>query len=278
MPDVASANPIGAALEGAAGVGELITGLINSGKSKREAAELEKTRPKYNISPSAKSEVSLAESELGNGLGAEATRGYETGLDKDFSNSLSTILKGGGSVNDVGSLYGNNQDARGKLAMMKENVRLNQISNLTSAWKNYTDQTDKQFQYNVDAPWKDKAQAVAEARKGSQGQIWNGINTAGSAAMNYSEEKNGANQYGNYLNPKSTASQGGGSPTLQYNDPTFNVAQDNPTSFSGNTGNNLLWSNTDIQGNGSQVTPRPMNTNVPNNNPPMPDWSDWRKF
>ena len=51
---------------------EAVIGLIKSGDAKDEAKLLEESRPKRQISAFAKDELSLAESELANGMSAAA--------------------------------------------------------------------------------------------------------------------------------------------------------------------------------------------------------------
>lgn len=165
------------------GVVEGAIGLINAGKTKREAAELASTRPQYQISPLAGQDLSLAQSELSNGSSA-GERAYSTLDNQQFSNSVSAILKGGGDVNSIGEVYGNGQEGRLKLAAMRDSLRLNRINNLTRASEENQQEQQTAWQLNKFAPWEDRAQANAAARTGAQGQIWNGINTAGSGAIN----------------------------------------------------------------------------------------------
>jgi hypothetical protein len=179
---------------GVLGLGETVVGLINSGKAKREAARLQGLRPKFKESPYYKDALSLAESELSTGMSAGAQTAYEQGADRDLSTSLNAILQGGGSVNNVAQVFDQSQQGRQRLAMMKENLRLNQINNVVQAQQLREDQREKAFQFNEWAPWADQAQAAAEARKNASNMIWHGIDTAGSAVMNIFGRKEGQRQ------------------------------------------------------------------------------------
>jgi hypothetical protein len=180
----------------ALGAAELTAGLIKDAKAKKDAKALkaEEDANKYQIGQQSKDELKLAQSELAQGgMSAQAEQAYKAQNDAQLSSSLSTILKGGGNVSDVGKLYGASNEGLQKLAIIKDQLRSNKIQNLISAQHNMSDQQDKQFEYNVAAPERDRAQAIAGARTGAQQEISSGINTAGSALMsgiqNAHEEK-----------------------------------------------------------------------------------------
>jgi hypothetical protein len=201
MPE--GVNPLSlasSAIQIGAGIGETAAGLIGAGKLKREAAALQKSRPVYNINPNVGNEVALSESELANGMGADATKAYEQGIDKDLSSSLDAILKSGGSANNIADVFDNSQEGRQRLAIMKDNLRLNQINNLVNSYRNQTNETDKAFQFNEYAPWADKVQANAEARKAKQQMVWNGINTIASGGMNLTSQLSDDNKFNDYFN------------------------------------------------------------------------------
>ncbi len=135
-------------------------------KLEQQAKEQEKLRPKIGRDQNADYNLNLVESELANGMSARAEKAYNDASDRQFSSGLGAILRGGGDVNSVGSLYGAGEDGRLKLAMMRDSNRLNQISNVLNQSK-YVDERNyvTPWQVNIDAPWKDKTQAIAEARR-----------------------------------------------------------------------------------------------------------------
>jgi hypothetical protein len=201
----------GLVIAGTIGLAETAIGMINAGKAKKKAAQLAASRPKYQESPYIKDELSLAESELSTGMSGAASNAYEQGIDRDLSSSLNTILKGGGSVNNVAEVFGQSTQGRQRLALMKENLRLNQVNNLVRAQQDSTEQREKAFQFNQWAPWADQSQANAQARTAAQGQIMSGINTIGSAGMGYLNKVGGQKQLNDTLQTNSnSASQGGG--------------------------------------------------------------------
>ncbi len=199
---------ITAGISGAVGLAKSITGAINNKKAKKEARELEANRPKYQISDLAKKDLSLAESEVGaGGLSATAENAYNNLNNKQFSASLGAILRGGGSVNNVADVFSANDEGRQRLALLSDQMRLNKIDRLSQSRKQMMEQEDKAFMYNVDAPWKDKAQAASQSRQQAQKDIWGGIDTAAGAAMGFFGNQYNQKQYDNYFNQ---GQQGGG--------------------------------------------------------------------
>lgn len=188
------------AIPAALGAAQLVSGIIGGNKAKKEAERLARERPTYNISPYATQAVSLAESELGNGMSAEASRAYEEGLNRDLTTSIDAILKGGGSVNNIGDVFDRSAMGRSRLAQMQDQLRLNQINNLRSAYQNMQEQQDKAFQINQYAPFADAAQANSIARQNANSNIWGGINTLGSAATGFLGGLNQQQGYNNYFN------------------------------------------------------------------------------
>ena len=183
------------AIQTGVGLAQSVLGLINSGKAKKEAEQLEKTRPKRSISPYAKDELSLAESELASGMGAEAKQAFQEGIDRSLSSSLGATLKYGGGVNMVGQLYDQSVQGQQRLAALEENIRLNQVSNVIQAYRNMTNELDTNFQFNEFAPWADKAQANAQARQQSANMVMSGVDTATSGAMSFWEDQNAKRDY-----------------------------------------------------------------------------------
>lgn len=177
-------DPVSLGIQTGLGAAQSIVGLINSKKAKKEAEQLKRTRPKYDISPEAKQGLSLTESELATGMSAKAEKAYNDIADRQFSTSLDAILKSGGSSNNISDVYSGSQQGRQNLAVMKDQLRMNQIQNLLNQQRYMQEQEDKQWQVNVDAPWKDAAQANSAARQQAQSMIWNGIGQVSSGAMN----------------------------------------------------------------------------------------------
>lgn len=201
-------DPVSEGVQVALGLGEDIAGFVNKGNAKAEAAELARTRPKYQIQKEFGENVDLASSELSNGMSADAKRTYDNQATGSESNSLSAILKGGGGVNSVGAIYGAGESGRENLSVIRDNMRLNQIQNLIAQRQAMAQEKTTQWQVNEYDPWKDKAQANAEARKGADDQIWGGLGTIGSGVMQAAQNNHEETMYGLKNPTTSTPSQG----------------------------------------------------------------------
>lgn len=175
------------------GLGEGVVGLINAAKTKQIAGQLAANRPQYQISPLTGQDLSLAKSDLANGMSDSASRAYNDLNNAQFSSSIGATLRDGGDVNDIGSIYGSNQDGALKLAQMKDQLRLQNVNNYLKTSQNMQDAEQTQWQVNKFAPWQDKVQANAAARQAAQQEISNGLNAFGSGignAGNAVSEKN----------------------------------------------------------------------------------------
>jgi len=214
----------------ALGVAQTVTGLINSGKTKREAARLAASRPKLEASPYLNDQLSLAQSELSNGMSGAAENAYEQGLSRDVSSSLDAILKGGGDVNNVAEIFDRSTVGRQRLALMKENLRLSQINNLVNAQGAMENQRQQMFQFNEAAPWFDAARANAQGRQKAQDMIWGGLQTVASGAMSAGQSASAQNDLNNYFQSGQQGNGYNGNP--QYSQvqqvPNYNGAVQSP--------------------------------------------------
>jgi len=193
---------ISAGIQAGIGVVDTAVGLINKGKARREANRLARSRPQYAIDKGYGQNLDLAESELaGGGLSATAENAYNQLQDKQFSSSLDAILKGGGTATNVADVYGQGQEGRLRLAQLSDQMRLSKINNVMKSREQLADEEDKKFMYNVDAPWKNAVQANSAARQGADAQIWSGIQTVGSAGMQFADQQGQKKQQNDYLNP-----------------------------------------------------------------------------
>lgn len=181
------------------GTAQAAVGLINSRKTKREAARLAASRPKLEASPYLDDQLSLAQSELSSGMSGAAESAYEQGLSRDVSSSLDAILKGGGDVNNVAEIFDRSAVGRQRLALMKENLRLSQINNLVNAQGAMENQRQQMFQFNEAAPWFDAARANAQGRQKAQDMIWGGLQTVASGAMSAGQSAGAQNDFNNYF-------------------------------------------------------------------------------
>jgi hypothetical protein len=183
----------------AVGVGTAAYGVVKGAKAKKEAKRLAASRPEEKASPYLDDQLSLAKSELSNGMSGAAENAYEQGLSRDVSGSLDAILKGGGDVNNVAEIFDRSAVGRQRLALMKENLRLSQIGNLVNAQNAYGNQQQQMFQFNEVAPWMDAARATAQARQGAENMTWSGIQTVGSGVAGYLQGRKGKTELDNYF-------------------------------------------------------------------------------
>lgn len=183
----------------ALGLAQTVTGLINSKKTKREAARLAASRPKLESSPYLDDQLSLAQNELSNGMSGAAENAYEQGLSRDVSSSLDAILKGGGDVNNVAEIFDRSAVGRQRLSLMKENLRLSQINNLVNAQGAMENQRQQMFQFNDWAPWADASRANAASRQKAQDMLWGGLQTVASGVMSAGQSAGAQNDLNNYF-------------------------------------------------------------------------------
>jgi len=166
---------------------DIVSGEIKKGKSKKQAAAQQATRPKVTPSPYYRDDLSLAENELATGVPAKVAQAYEEGGDKDLSSGAAAILAHGGSVNDIGSLFNNRQEGRLRYTMLADQIRMQQLERLSRARRLAEEDRLQSFQFNKWAPWADDTQAVALAREDAENQIQAGINTGAQAGTVYAK-------------------------------------------------------------------------------------------
>lgn len=244
MPGVDPFSLATSATQFGLGALEGVLGLSAAAKAKKEAAALEASRPKYTVNPNVQSEVSLAQSELSNGMSADAETAYNEGIDRDLSTTLDALLKSGGTPNNISQTFDSSEIGRQKLAMMKDQLRLNQVNSLVSAYRNQSSEGDKAFEFNQWMPWADKAQANAAARENANKQIFGGLNTAGSAIMNFGSQQSQANLFDKYFGNKkiTTSNNTLQMPPIDLNDITGGLSGNASTLIGGNPFNNSFVS------------------------------------
>lgn len=197
-----SPSMIAGIAQGAIGLGTTLFAGSKLKKAEEEAARLQKERPNYAITPESQFEQSLAESELANGMSAEAEAAYENSAERDIAASLDAMLKTGGSSGNIADIFSASNESRQKLALLKDQLRLRQVGNVVDAYRNMTEQRDKEFQVNKDAPWKDAAQANADARKAAAALQMQGFNTFAGGGANYLSGMSDQNTYTDFWKPK----------------------------------------------------------------------------
>lgn len=205
---------ISAAAQAGAGVVQGVTGIIQTAQAKKMAKN--NKRPTYKIQQENFNNQELIESRAGQGLSDAALQVLQQNNQRGLSASLDAVLAGGGSVNNVGDLYGNFSDGVSKMALIDEEMRTRNIQNLIAQNQSMAAEKDKAWQVNVWAPYADKAQAAAVLQKQGSDNIWKGVNSvlgAGqSAAAGGLFKKEADNVYGNSGVTGATASNGSAAP------------------------------------------------------------------
>lgn len=204
-------------IAGGIAAAKTVTGLVNRGRAKKEAERLARSRPQYSIDEGYGQNLDLAESEASTGLSATAENAYNQLADKEFSTSLDAILKSGGTATNVADVYGQGQEGRLRLAQLSDQMRLSKINSLMKAREDMAEQQDKKFEFNEWRPWADASQANAEARRGSDEQIWSGLQSLGSTAMQFADQQSQQKQYNDYL--KTIGGNKGSTNTSTYTPP-----------------------------------------------------------
>lgn len=184
----------------AVAAGTAIYGGVKQAKAKKEARKLAANRPVAEESPYTRDELQLTKANLANGMSGEAVNAYEQAGDRDLSNSLNTILMGGGDVNNVAELFDRSQAGRTRLLLMRENLRMNNVNNYVNSLRNSTGEEQMRFKYNEVAPWADQAQANAAARQQGEQMMFSGITSAASGIAGELANANRAREYNNYFN------------------------------------------------------------------------------
>ena len=179
----------------AIGFGTAAVGFFKEKSAEKTAKKLAANRPTLKDSPYMNDQLSLAESQLSTGMSADAKATYEQDMDRSLSSSLQAVLKGGGNPNNIGEIFASDTQGRQRLALMKDNLRLANIDRLTRAQDAAEELREKQFQVNVDAPWKDSAQATAASRQGAENMMWSGLSTGVAGIMKGAEEARSTNAY-----------------------------------------------------------------------------------
>lgn len=183
-------------------------GIAKDAKANSKAKELANNRPQIKSSPYTADELALSKSELANPMSADTDRFLKEQQDSDTSNSISAILKGGGDVNNVAQIFDGSQRGNQRLALMKENLRLNKINNFMNTSRNAEQERQQQFQFNQWAPWADQAQANSAAKQGAQATISSGVNTLASGVVGGLSNEYNRKTMNDYLNK--TGGSGGG--------------------------------------------------------------------
>lgn len=182
-----AAQPYAALASAAGSVIGGVMQMIQSGKEKREARNLEKNlvRPLATIQKPILDNQALAESLGSQGLSDQALEVYRSSSDRKLGNSVNAILMGGGSVNNIADLYDTSQQNDQHIALLEEEVRQKNMQNLMKQNETLAGEQEKKWMINEYAPYQDTKQLIAQLKNQSNQNKWGGINTMIGGLTNY---------------------------------------------------------------------------------------------
>lgn len=169
-------------------IGMAVKGASDQAKARR--IQSNNQRPTYNIAPEEKRNQELAEYNSGFGLSEGAKQYYMNNAERGLSSGIDAILKGGGDMNNIGSLYGTFNDSNTRLAMIDDQRRMDNLRQLMNQNRSMRDEKDKSFQFNEYAPYADTAKAASELYSTGSQWISQGVNTGFKAVSTYAEGSN----------------------------------------------------------------------------------------
>lgn len=155
----------------------IIGGMVNTSKANAEANYLERTKPVKKTSQFDRDALAQSESDLANPLSAETEQAYEDNQDRSLSSSISAILKGGGSVNNIADMYGNTAQGRQQLAIVRDNIRMKKVDEYLKQLDKMAQEEEKNWLTNEYGPYINKIKAVAEAKKAAAEQTAKGLDS-----------------------------------------------------------------------------------------------------
>lgn len=154
-------------------------GLVNKSKANAEGNYLERTKPVKKTSQFDRDALSLTESDLANGISAEADQAYNDTEDRSLSSSISAILKSGGSANDIGTTYNSSAEGRQSMSIMRDNLRMKKVDEYLKQLDNMAQEEEKNWLTNEYGPYINKVKAVGEAKKAAAEQTAKGLDSLG---------------------------------------------------------------------------------------------------
>jgi len=154
-------------------------GMVNTSKANAEGNYLERTKPVKKTSQFDRDALNMAGSDLANGMSAETEQAYDDTDARGLSSSISAILKGGGSVNNIADMYGNSLQGRQQMAIVRENMRMKKMETYLSELDTVAEEEEKNWLVNDYGPHINKLKAVGEAKKAAAAQTAKGLDSLG---------------------------------------------------------------------------------------------------
>lgn len=172
-----------AGLGAALGAGQAIYGASQKKKYQRQLDALSANMPKYQTPAEEAYMVNLAESRANQGMGAGARQQLQNNADRTLSTLSNAALMGGADANSLASLAEKVQSGYNQNAIYDDQVRLQNLNNLSNAWARQSANKDKEWQINQYQPWKNKMAAVNQQLLGAVNMQNAGMSQLGSGLM-----------------------------------------------------------------------------------------------
>lgn len=228
----------------------LILGLAQMGYGAYQKSQAKKAYnaigdANYDISQMYYDNVGLAENQAQTGYSAEAKDYYTQALQQGLSNSTSSILQAGGTINDFNKAYTNYTEGLQKFAVADTTLKQSNIGKLFEARSALAREQTQQWAINKYKKSQDQKAAAAAWLGNANSTMNQGLNTT----------IQGASQLGQYyMSDKAPSYQGQQRQTqpetlnpylLQNNEfaSTSDVIQSNSTPIIDNSYNANLWGN-----------------------------------
>ncbi len=222
--------PVTAALV-SAGVGAAVQ-LGDAAYKNYKAKKIAKSniRPTYVPSPQIQQNADIAASRAGQGLSDASKALYGQENERNVSQSLDAILRGGGGTNQISDLYANNQDAMLKLASLDNQLQNQNITQFLNENSALGQENQTAWMVNKFDPYANKAQLAALLKEQSVEQLNKAGQTAEQGVSNYltanlynnkatpltQAQKDAKYKYGNVYMPQNQQAEG--SPLGDYQD------------------------------------------------------------
>jgi|GEM_PF-5357157 len=172
----------GLVVAGAVAAGTLIYGAIKEKKAKAAQAALLASRPKYQIPQEEQDIENLAESRANMGMSGASRQQLQNNTDRSLATSTNAALMGGADPNTIGNIAEKSQEGYDQNAIYDDQVRLQNLNNLQTAYARMSANKDKAWSINNNQPWKDQAAAASQQVQAANNIEMSGISQLGSAA------------------------------------------------------------------------------------------------
>lgn len=156
-------NPFAAAAASVVQVGKGVYDVFDSARKNNEAKKIYKDtkRPVYNRQKEIDEVANLTASEIQNTTLADS---YERQAQQGLSQGIDAVLKSGGKA-DFSSIYGNYGTSMDRALQQLTRERAGKIAANNTAQYNLAKAKDTEWQYNVDAPYKDAMKRAAQLKE-----------------------------------------------------------------------------------------------------------------